>query len=111
MAAISDVRADAGYMAWLLSIARHEQSAEAPKFEEDPRSVTLAVLAAGTVKTSQALLQSLIFFLQEHCEIYRPYLLHHPPPSLTLTRMSFYPSFNPSSARYLSQMLLTPYKS
>ncbi|KJA28497.1 hypothetical protein HYPSUDRAFT_129419 [Hypholoma sublateritium FD-334 SS-4] len=42
--AISDVRTDASYLACLLSIARQEQA------QADPKSITLAVLAAGTLR-------------------------------------------------------------
>ncbi|KAF8971665.1 armadillo-type protein [Flammula alnicola] len=47
--AISDVRTDASYISCLLSIARQEQ-AQSPETKSDPKSVTLAVLAAGTLR-------------------------------------------------------------
>ncbi|KAF8204010.1 armadillo-type protein [Pholiota molesta] len=48
-AAITDVRADGSYLATLLSIARQEQP-QSPEVKADPRSTTLAVLAAGTLR-------------------------------------------------------------
>ena len=48
--AISDVQADAGYIACLLSIARKENGGLDHTKNVDPRTVTLSVLAAGKLK-------------------------------------------------------------
>ncbi|KIM47544.1 hypothetical protein M413DRAFT_62872 [Hebeloma cylindrosporum] len=46
---ITDVRTDGSYISCLLSIA-HQEDIGTPEKKDDPKSVTLAVLAAGTIR-------------------------------------------------------------